>query len=388
MDAALDKVRQLAANADEATRRQLSTTLNRLVLSLESPSDTIHRYGHMNLQTAAIRIGFDLGIFKLLAEAGESPLTSGELAQKTDAEPQLISRLLRYLAAIEAVAETSADQYAANNVTRNLTEKVVEAGLGHYFYTAGPQYEALPQYLKRTGYHNPTNSLQTAFQQAWKTPLHAFDWFGENPQHLAHFNDYMALRRQPEQTWLTVYPVSDEVQGWDARDNTRAIYVNIGGGIGHQCAQFKAKYPDLPGRVVLQDLPHTVAQALQTPGVENMGHDFFEEQPVKDAKFYFLRGVLHDHPPEKVRRILRRIQEAMGPESVLLVDEMILPETGVNLAAASIDMTMLTALAGMERTEAQWRDTLADVGLRLDKTYIYNPLQYEGVMHVRLAGSD
>ena len=47
MDAALDKVRQLAANADEATRRQLSTTLNRLVLSLESPSDTIHRYGHM-----------------------------------------------------------------------------------------------------------------------------------------------------------------------------------------------------------------------------------------------------------------------------------------------------------------------------------------------------
>ena len=156
------------------------------------------------------------------------------------------------------------------------------------FYTAGPQYEALPQYLKRTGYHNPTNSLQTAFQQAWKTPLHAFDWFGENPQHLAHFNDYMALRRQPEQTWLTVYPVSDEVQGWDARDNTRAIYVNIGGGIGHQCAQFKAKYPDLPGRVVLQDLPHTVAQALQTPGVENMGHDFFEEQPVKGKFFCFL----------------------------------------------------------------------------------------------------
>lgn len=38
---------------------------------------------------------------------------------------------MRYLAAIDAVSEVSADQYTANNVTRNLTEKAVEAGLSH-----------------------------------------------------------------------------------------------------------------------------------------------------------------------------------------------------------------------------------------------------------------
>lgn len=135
--------------------------------------------------------------------------------------------------------------------------------------------------MHKTGYRNPTNALQTAFQDAWKTPLHTFQWFGEHPKHLTYFNDYMALRRRAEQTWLTVYPVADEAAGWDARDNTRAVYVNIGGGVGHQCAQFKARYPHLPGRIVLQDLPHTVAHALPTPGVENMGHDFFEEQPIK-----------------------------------------------------------------------------------------------------------
>lgn len=74
----------------------------------------------------------------------------------------------------------------------------------------------------------------------------------------------------------------------------------------------------------------------------------------------------------------------MGPESILLIDEMILPETGVNLMAASIDMTMLTALAGMERTEAQWREILGEVGLELVETFMYAPLHYEGVMHVRL----
>ncbi|KAF2269981.1 O-methyl transferase B [Lojkania enalia] len=386
IDAALDPIQQLVATASEATRRQLISSLNKLILSLEDPNDTIHRYGHMNLQTATIRIGFDLGLFELLCEAG-GPVAVEEVAQKTGAEPQLIHRILRYLAAIDAVAEVSANRYAASNVTRNLTEKAVEAGLGHYFYTAGPQYEALPAFLKRTKYKNPVDELHTAFQDAWKTPLPAFQWFSENPGHLTYFNDYMALRREPELSWLSVYPVAREVKDWDTKDNSKAIYVNIGGGIGHQCKQFKEKYPDLPGRVILQDLPHSIAKALRTPGVENMEHDFFQPQPIKDAKFYFLRGVLHDHPPHQVRKILEQTKAAMGPDSILLIDEMILPETGVNLTAASIDMTMLTALAGMERTEAQWRETLGEVGLELVETFMYAPLHYEGVMHVRLLGA-
>lgn len=82
--------------------------------------------------------------------------------------------------------------------------------------------------------------------------------------------------------------------------------------------------------------------------------------------------------------ILQQTKEAMGPESVLLIDEMILPETGIDPTAASIDMTMLTAVAGMERTEAQWREVLQDVSLELVETFIYSPLDYEGVMDVRL----
>lgn len=74
----------------------------------------------------------------------------------------------------------------------------------------------------------------------------------------------------------------------------------------------------------------------------------------------------------------------MGPESVILIDEMILPETGVNIMAASIDMTMLTALAGMERNEAQWREILAEVGLEFVGKFVYSPMHYEGVIQARL----
>jgi hypothetical protein len=47
MDAALESIEQLAAAAGEETQRKLRDSLNKLVLSLERPSDTIHRYGHM-----------------------------------------------------------------------------------------------------------------------------------------------------------------------------------------------------------------------------------------------------------------------------------------------------------------------------------------------------
>lgn len=88
----------------------------------------------------------------------------------------------------------------------------------------------------------------------------------------------MALRREPDVSWLTSYPVNEEAKDWDA---SKAVFVNIGGGVGHQCAQFKNKCPKVPGRVILQDLPHSIEQALPTPGVENMVQDFFEPQPIQ-----------------------------------------------------------------------------------------------------------
>lgn len=146
------------------------------------------------------------------------------------------------------------------------------------FGTVSPQYQALPGFLRKTRYENPTDELHTVFQDAWHTTSHAFAWFVGHPENLDHFNNFMAFRRQPELSWLTVYPILDKV-GTCGPD--QVVYVNIGGGIGHQCAQFKEKYPQIPGRVILQDLPHTVAKALPTIGVENMAHDFFQPQPIQ-----------------------------------------------------------------------------------------------------------
>jgi hypothetical protein len=102
------------------------------------------------------------------------------------------------------------------------------------------------------------------------------------------------------------------------------------------------------------------------------------------AKFYYLRAVLHNQSPPNVRRVLENIKAVMEPESILLIDELVLPEVGVSYIASSIDMTMLSAFASTERTEAQWRKTFEEAGLELQRTYTYYPAGYESVMDVRL----
>lgn len=244
------------------------------------------------------------------------------------------------------------------------------------------QYQATPDYLKENGYQNPTDETNTAIQKGWNTRSQAFEIMLTIPGAMKSFHTYMALRRQAELSWLTVYPVREETSS--LVDPQRPLYVNIGGGIGHQCAQFKDKYPDIPGRVILQDLPDTITLALSTPGVENMAHNFFDPQPIKGAKFYYMRGVPHNHPPHRVRQLFERVKDAMSPDSIFLVDETVLPATGVSFIAASIDLTMLGAFASLERTEDEWRLLAENVGLELTRVYTYNALENESVIELRL----
>ena len=74
------------------------------------------------------------------------------------------------------------------------------------------------------------------------------------------------------------YPFDRETLGWDANE---PVFVDVSGNVGHYCALFKARFPAVPGRVILQDLPSTLAHAVHTPGVEALGHYFFESQPIK-----------------------------------------------------------------------------------------------------------
>ena len=95
-----------------------------------------------------------------------------------------------------------------------------------------------------------------------------------------------------------------------------------------------------------------------------------------------MRAVLHDWHDHKCREILQNIIPSMGPESVILLDEMVFPDSSVHYQSTQIDLTMMASLGSIERTKSMWADLLDSVGLKIEKILIYTPSIYESVMTV------
>ena len=68
---------------------------------------------------------------------------------------------------------------------------------------------------------------------------------------------------------------------------------------------------------------------------------------------------------------MKRIIEAMGPDSIILINELVLPNVGAHWRATQTDVTMMACLASMERTEKQWYALLHEAGLKVQKIRTY-----------------
>ena len=87
---------------------------------------------------------------------------------------------------------------------------------------------------------------------------------------------------------------------------------------------------------------------------------------VLGAHIYYLRNVLHDWPDPLARLVLQQISSAMTPGvSRLLINELVVPVQGCGQFAPHSDFNMMSICAGMERTEAQWKELLGSVGLEI-----------------------
>lgn len=185
---------------------------------------------------------------------------------------------------------------------------------------------------------------------------------------MEHFEKGMKMMYY-DNWWFDVYPVRTET----CAPFPETLLIDLGGCQGQQAIAFRNKFRDLPGRVVVQDMPETLAGAKPAEGVELIAHDFFTPQPLERAKFYYMRRVLHDWPDEECVRILRNIVPVMAPDSRIIIDEMVLPEREVPEFAVYIDITMFAANGGAERTTREWKALLDRAGLKVLNILPYDP---------------
>lgn len=233
---------------------------------------------------------------------------------------------------------------------------------------------ATPQFLKDTAYKNPNNVVHSPFQVAMLTDKPAFVWAGEHPRLLSQFSLWMSELHDGQKNFLDVFDLpayANKAKAAPGNDTT-PMFVDIGGGIGQQCALLKQVHPTLPGRVILQEQPFLLPHAIPVPGMECEAFDFWNLQPHKGARVYYMRNILHDYPDERALVLLANTIPALDKDSVLVIDEMIIPNKGAHPRATGQDMMMMASLASMERTERQWDSLLARAGLRVLEKKTYN----------------
>jgi hypothetical protein len=105
---------------------------------------------------------------------------------------------------------------------------------------------------------------------------------------------------------------------------------------------------------------------------EIQGGDFFESAPV-GADAYVLGHIIHDWEDAKAGRILDTLRRAMSSGARLLVVEYVIPDVdavasgnGVRLSKW-LDLHMMVAAGGLERTEGEFRRLFAEHSFRLTR---------------------
>ncbi|KAL8803015.1 MAG: hypothetical protein Q9182_003441 [Xanthomendoza sp. 2 TL-2023] len=253
----------------------------------------------------------------------------------------------------------------------------------------GPVFQKLPGSLAKRNYRCPT-ATQGPLQDAYNTNLSGWEVFLEPrfADSLQDCNLFMKGRRQGSLSWLDFYPFAEKVLAGAPTDAESVLVVDVGGGLGHGLVEMKERFPESPGRLILQDLSKTIEQAGNGEGIfEPMAHDFFTPQPVQGPKIFLIRQVLHDWPDRECQQILQHLAAAMRPEhSKLLINEFVLADVGASDFIIAIDLVMMGMSGGMERTVSRWNKLLASAGLRIENILTLNE-ETESVIEAVLSGT-
>ncbi|KIA75618.1 O-methyltransferase [Aspergillus ustus] len=382
MEALFQQIKDEFAKSDENGKRRIQGQIRELQASLYSDWDVVMQLSSGPLQVALTKIAIDLDIFRTLKES-ESPVSLAQLVEKTGAAPGLLARILRFLTAFSQVKETGAEEYTNSALTDIFCNPGASAMLSYLyalldllqlrvnkasFDVSGRCTQALPDFFADNGYQEPSSLKNCPFQKGFRTEESIFEWLPQNPKQLKWLGQTMALERPT--VWVDHFPVLEYLGDFAAADKT--LFVDVGGSIGHQAKALRDRFPTLPGKVIVQDLPGVVAEAPPIEGVEFVGFDFFNPQPVQGAKFYYLRHVFHNWTDQYAVEILKQIVPALGKDSIILIDDLLIPPTEMAWQAGFLDLAMMGMLAGIERTRAQFDALVDQAGLKITEMFPYD----------------
>lgn len=197
----------------------------------------------------------------------------------------------------------------------------------------------------------------TVFETAHGTPM--WEYANKNPGFNKLFNDAMASDSQ-----MMSLVVKDSKEIFEGVDSL----VDVGGGTGLNAKILLEAFPEMTCTVF--DLPHVVANKIETQNLKYVGGDMFHSIPSSDAMFF--KNVLHNWNDECVLKILKRCREAItgvsddGKSGKVIIIDMVLDENHdrheITETKLVFDILMMVLLTGRERTKIEWEKLFVEAG--------------------------
>ena len=311
--------------------------------------------------TQAIRAAAMLGVCDAL---GAGPGASSAVAAEVAADPDLIQRLLKALAALGLCTEngdglftnTELGDLLRGDVPGSLRSTAIGLGEDSWWTAWG----ALPRAI-RAG--------RVPFELAHGKTF--WEEMAEDPEVAGRFNSFMSGQTENFIRLLL-----------DAFDFSRTRHiVDVGGGNGALLAGILQENLDAHGTLV--DLPSglsTAAAYLRAHGVADrcdvVQGSFFDSLP-SGADVYILRLILHDWPDDQANAILAVCRRAMRMGASLLVIDAAMPERASAQPSALVkflyDMHMFVLFGARERTQREMRRILEDASFRVERVVPTEP---------------
>ena len=213
-----------------------------------------------------------------------SSISAETLAIHLNVNKDFLNRILRACASIHFFRETCPSAYAHSALSsayllpenRNMTAQMYD------FTCRG--VSALPEFGMRNHWHDMGDYNHGPFQLGAHTDLGFWEYLKEKPERMQLFSSGMRSQITIGGGKRSgVFPFGDVLAWPPCKDDDVAI-VDVGGGRGQALEAIKQDYPEIKGRLVLQDLADVVEDAKShglSESIETCVGSFFEPYEIQ-----------------------------------------------------------------------------------------------------------
>ena len=280
----------------------------------------------------------------------QGPKTVKELAETTSTNEQALYRVLRACASIGIFAELPDGRFENTSLSEPLRTNAV------------PCVRHLAMMLIEDWHLKSWAELPWSMQTGQPAPLkvygmRGFEWFSQNPEQGVIFNRAMKDISQADS------PVIASAYDFSVFKSL----VDVAGGLGTLLGVILDRTPTLHGIII--EMRHVVEQIKREDSIrkwtgrcEAVAGSFFEGVPPSDG--YVMKHILHDWDDESASKILAACRKSILPGGKVLVVDQVVPAGNTPSPSKIMDLEMLVAPGGKERTAEEWDKIFSQSGVQ------------------------